>query len=666
MSTGLNRRYIVGTISVLCHLVKPDQIPWYRLHEISIVIGLVPRATNDLFFTEDTTVDFHLKHFQFLPAESRWKTWFSLTLSLVTVDISSGYIREQEAMSAMTGPRHSPSSPWPQDAQNHPLVNASTPAPPSFSPHISVPERSGPNYFAISVNNDSGNSHDLKHGSHAKNDWDTTSHTQSSIPSQRPQLLPQKSVYEDGQSGAVKGQFEGDNHRRKSVFHGLPWNHDFKRIESSERTVTRHSASNHTPAVSTGQTTPNDGTSAFVKDSPNGDDGNDRKVQKLESSQIRGLCPQNSMQAWPQSPQCFQGPLQGGSLNNLSRRAAPGLTTHMSHNLDGINFVSAERCAELLDSSQQDLILLDLRPFTHFAHANIKGALNLCIPTTLLKRRSFDMQKLESTFTDNDAKRKFGRWRQCRYIVAYDAATADPKDTGPLLNVLRKFTAEGWSGQGMILRGGFKAFSDRFPSLIQQHNQQEERSQEARPSQKKPTSMHINLPAVAPVAGGCALPESSAAMIPFFGNIRQHMDLLGGVGQIPLQFPEKLTESKRRLLPIWLRETSDANDRGHAVSEKFLNLEEKEMERMKHALSYELSADAALSKKYRIAGIEMGTKNRYNDIYPFDHSRVRLQGVPASGCDYVNANHLKAEYSNKSYIATQAPVPDTFNVSFLY
>ena len=178
--------------------------------------------------------------------------------------------------------------------------------------------------------------------------------------------------------------------------------------------------------------------------------------------------------------------------------------------------------------------------------------------------------------------------------------------------------------------------------------------------------MHLNLPAVAPVAGGCALPESSAAMIPFFGNIRQHMDLLGGVGQMPLQFPEKLTESKRRLLPNWLREASNASDQGHGVSEKFLNLEKKEMERMKQALSYELSADAASSKKYRIAGIEMGTKNRYNDIYPFDHSRVRLQGVPTSGCDYVNANHLKAEYSNKSYIATQAPVPDTFNVSVLY
>jgi protein-tyrosine phosphatase len=182
--------------------------------------------------------------------------------------------------------------------------------------------------------------------------------------------------------------------------------------------------------------------------------------------------------------------------------------------------------------------------------------------------------------------------------------------------------------------------------------------------------MQISLPSFAPIAGGCALPESSSAAIPFFGNIRQHMDLMGGVGQIPLQLPQNFTASKRRLLPRWLRDASDVEDGGQKVSEKFLELEKKELDRMKQALSYEMtgvstSAEAP-SKKYRVAGIEKGNKNRYNNIYPFDHSRVRLQDVPSGGCDYVNANYMKAEYSNKRYIATQAPVPETFDVSSSY
>lgn len=303
--------------------------------------------------------------------------------------------------------------------------------------------------------------------------------------------------------------------------------------------------------------------------------------------------------------------------------------------------------------------MLDVRPYAHFAQAHIESALNLCIPTTLLKRRSFDTQKLEATFTADSDKQNFARWRECSLIVVYDTTTNDAKDAVPLLNVINKFQTEGWKGQGLILRGGFKDFSDRTRNLIEQTQ-----PQAAGPSQKKRSPMSINLHSVAPVVGGCAIPKSSSAVNPFFGNIRQNMDLMGGVGQIPLQLPDHLTEAKRKALPSWLREASDVSDQGRVISGKFLDLEKKELERMKQALSYEgFSASGGTSKKYRVAGIEKGTKNRYNDIYPFDHSRVRLEGVPSGGCDYVNANHIQAEFSNRRYIATQAPVPDTFIVS---
>ncbi|KAE8403602.1 hypothetical protein BDV37DRAFT_272024 [Aspergillus pseudonomiae] len=319
--------------------------------------------------------------------------------------------------------------------------------------------------------------------------------------------------------------------------------------------------------------------------------------------------------------------------------------------------VAVERCAELLESSPNDVMLLDVRPYAHFAKGSIKGSLNLCIPTTLLKRPSFDTQKLANTFTNHVDRMNFARWKHCRYIIVYDSGTSDMKDAGPLTNVLNKFTTEGWDGDGLILRGGFDSFSNRFPSLLQQQSSPAKLS-------KKPTSMHIDLPSVAPIAGGCALPDSSRPTIPFFGNIRQHMDLLGGVGQIPLRLPENLTESLRQSLPPWLREATDPADQGRSVSQKFLELEKKELERMKQALTYDKSSDTsaadAFPEKFRVAGIEKGTKNRYNDIYPFDHSRVKLQDVPPGECDYVNANFMKAEYGNKRYIATQAPVPDTF------
>ncbi|KAL2698737.1 hypothetical protein AAEP93_010125 [Penicillium crustosum] len=365
------------------------------------------------------------------------------------------------------------------------------------------------------------------------------------------------------------------------------------------------------------------------------------------------------MTSWSKSSPSYPGNFSFAQPSELRLPAGKNLApTPQEATSASFPWVSAERCAELLESSQSNTMLFDVRPFAHFRQANIKGSLNLCIPTTLLKRRSFDTQKLEGTFTDDADKQNFARWRKCDVIIVYDSAAADLKDAAPLLNLLNKFQAEDWKGDGLILQNGFRGFSGRFPHLVQQPQ-----TRTTGPSSKRPSPMRINLQSVAPVVGGCALPESSSAVNPFFGNIRQNMDLLGGVGQIPLKQPNQLTEAKRQQLPSWLRSAADTKDQGKIVSSKFLALEKTELERMKQALTYEgPSADTNGSpKKYRVAGIEKGTKNRYNDIYPFDHSRVRLEGIPSGACDYVNANHISAELTNRKYIATQAPVPDTFN-----
>ncbi|CAG8232291.1 unnamed protein product [Penicillium olsonii] len=365
----------------------------------------------------------------------------------------------------------------------------------------------------------------------------------------------------------------------------------------------------------------------------------------------------NGKQPSPGSKPSPSFPLGGFSLGQPSPRQVTGRNPVSAETALPFPWISPERCADLLKVSQSNVMLFDVRPFAHYNNANIKGSLNLCIPTTLLKRPSFDTKKLQSTFSDDATKQDFGRWRDCRFIIVYDSASADSKDAMPLLNVLKKFQAEDWKGEGLVLQSGFEGFSKQFPHMIQQSQ-----SQPTGPS-KRPGPMGINLQSVAPVVGGCALPESTSAVNPFFGNIRQNMDLLGGVGQIPLKQPDQITERKRQQLPRWLRGASDTNDKGHIVSDKFLSLEKTELERMKQALTYEgPSAEAnGSSKKYRVAGIEKGTKNRYNDIYPFDHSRVRLEGIPSGACDYVNANHISAELTNRKYIATQAPVPDTFN-----
>uniref|UniRef100_W5MYS0 protein-tyrosine-phosphatase n=1 Tax=Lepisosteus oculatus TaxID=7918 RepID=W5MYS0_LEPOC len=53
-------------------------------------------------------------------------------------------------------------------------------------------------------------------------------------------------------------------------------------------------------------------------------------------------------------------------------------------------------------------------------------------------------------------------------------------------------------------------------------------------------------------------------------------------------------------------------------------------------------------------------KNRYKDIVPFDHSRVKLSLITSDNdSDYINASFIKGVSGQKVYIATQGPLPHT-------
>nr|CAD7202353.1 unnamed protein product [Timema douglasi] len=64
---------------------------------------------------------------------------------------------------------------------------------------------------------------------------------------------------------------------------------------------------------------------------------------------------------------------------------------------------------------------------------------------------------------------------------------------------------------------------------------------------------------------------------------------------------------------------------------------------------------------------ENRNKNRYKNILPFDHTRVKLKDVDPNvpGSEYINANYIKPEEDpamdghSKSYIATQGALPST-------
>lgn len=314
-------------------------------------------------------------------------------------------------------------------------------------------------------------------------------------------------------------------------------------------------------------------------------------------------------------------------------------------------------------TTPEKMLVLDVRVSPQYAQSRVRGALNLCIPTTLLKRPSFNTQKLKETFTLDEEKEQFSKWNQALVIILYDASSAQLKDAVSAVNSIKKFTNEGWSGTPYVVRGGFQEILRNCPNLVERAGLDD--------SGGNMGNLSIDAKAAGSlqVAGGLAMPSTRTAANPFFGNIRQNMDLIGGVGQLPIKHPDALTHRSFKSLPTWLQKAAEEADQGKGVSEKFLSIEKAEQQRMKTALSTDVSFGTprppSSSSSIQIAGIEKGTKNRYKDILPFSHTRVRLQNVPASECDYINASHIKAAWSNRHYIAAQAPMPATFEVSMV-
>ncbi|EAA34119.3 hypothetical protein GE21DRAFT_2959 [Neurospora crassa] len=327
-------------------------------------------------------------------------------------------------------------------------------------------------------------------------------------------------------------------------------------------------------------------------------------------------------------------------------------------NNDGPAMIDPARLKDLMDQGDDsDLLLLDIRVSPQYAVSRVKGALNLCIPTTLLKRATFNLQKLQQTFSANQDQDRFSNWRNAKYLVVYDASSSDKRDAMGAINMIKKFTNEGFSGSANILRGGFRAFAETYPNLIDRGS-----SATTTPALSLGQGAGAGLGGanIPPVIGGVMLPTTGKGPNPFFNNIRQNQDLVDGVGQMDIGLPQELN---KETLPKWLKEAADSGDHGKKVSEKFLSIELTEQSRMKDAYSVFTPGANGGPKhhgKVQLSGIEKGGKNRYKDILPFEHARVRLQGRQEGECDYVNASHIQASRSKKRYIASQGPLPATF------
>lgn len=103
------------------------------------------------------------------------------------------------------------------------------------------------------------------------------------------------------------------------------------------------------------------------------------------------------------------------------------------------------------------ILILDIRNHHAFTAARVRGAMNLSVPSTLLKRPAFSLSKITDMLPSDADRLAFTAWRSAEQIIVYDQDSTSLSSGSNLLGLLRKFEIEGFTGTLGYIHGGFSA-----------------------------------------------------------------------------------------------------------------------------------------------------------------------------------------------------------------
>ncbi|KAF8680261.1 Protein tyrosine phosphatase, catalytic domain [Rhizoctonia solani] len=376
--------------------------------------------------------------------------------------------------------------------------------------------------------------------------------------------------------------------------------------------------------------------------------------------------------------------LSNMSLRSPARRPSPAASTES----DESRYTSVSpKDLSLYLAQEPPPLVIDVRSSSAHTLSHVRGAISLSVPSTLLKRPNFPLGSMATMIASSSAQAAFSQWQSAHRILVYDADLSRLADGSGVLGLLRKFTAAGSKAQLAWLIGGHNAVARSARDCLQAGASQ--------PSDPEPTSatpigafVHAHsLPQSAfqqssTTGGPSHRPNKLQASNPFYDNIRQNRELSHGITErIPLALSQDVISRKDEIPVSWVREIVENSDREkgiEALAMQFYRIELGEQRRLQGVMSHHSNEsrvsehdksqqnaistnDAHLSFPYSItAGVEKGAKNRYKNIWPYEHARVRLQTAADDGSDYVNASYIRPRGTNLRYIATQGPMPATY------
>ena len=319
-------------------------------------------------------------------------------------------------------------------------------------------------------------------------------------------------------------------------------------------------------------------------------------------------------------------------------------------------------------------LLIDIRPFPEFVTSHISNAISICLPSTLLKRPTFTLQKCVNSLPPSE-QQKFNDYltkNSHQDIYIYDSSNYSQN----LFHILSKFINSPLINLANINIYVF-AFTDFTDSskLVKEKSSDNSSLSSNINNMLPPINMEkcrshslSNLSTSTPILSGFVLPKKQNTNF----KLRHNEELMNSALQsntlnlFNLLIPENTT------IPDWLNNTiKDLNN----LNNDFHQLEKIEHTRLLKALntngSAEIPNDCLVDEVPPVisSGFEYGRKNRYKDIFLYENTRVKLNDFNNED-DYINAsyinppnlndNKLDVTYDlNFNYIATQGPLTQT-------
>lgn len=229
------------------------------------------------------------------------------------------------------------------------------------------------------------------------------------------------------------------------------------------------------------------------------------------------------------------------------------------------------------------LLILDLRPAAAHTAARIPRALSLSVPTTLLRRPLFSLDRLAVMLSNPDARTRFANWASASRILVYDADSLSLPDSSVINALLRKFRIEGFTRDLAWIQGGFHAVLRDASSVIDTHSYDTYHEEENDSSNRAAHVLRPNrLPLTAFTLSSTTLfshdtaltqplkrkspglrithpvavsPHNRPAFNPFFDVVRQNIELTHGITErIPLNLPRRVRQRIQDLPFRWLQD----------------------------------------------------------------------------------------------------------------